>query len=241
MIPAPMNTATVPMSLLKPYWSLRDLARAGRVRALRNLRAPRRAGERLTRAVAVQLDITPVIVCRRRSRPHEAHFSPTRRVLNLMRRPLSGALGLLVVLSLSACGNEKTNTSRTTIRLIATPKSNKVLVDRAPKGVVSTGDVLWSRAILRNAVPQLGKAKGARVGSRVATDRVVASDAGVVKVILTLPGGTIHAGGRVTATPSESIQVTGGTGTYAGARGTGSTRSLYPRNGSLNVYRLHLP
>ena len=157
-----------------------------------------------------------------------------------MRRALSGVLGLLVVLSLSACGNEKTSTS-TTIRLVVTPKSNKVLVDRAPKGVVSKGDVLWSRAILRNAVPQFGRAKGATVGSRVATDRVVGSDAGVVKVIVTLPGGTIHAGGRVTATPSEIIHVTGGTGTYAGARGTGSTRSLYPRNGSLNVYRLHLP
>ena len=158
-----------------------------------------------------------------------------------MRRALLGALGLLVVLSLSACGNEKTSTSSMTIRLIATPKSNKVLVDRAPKATVSKGDVLWSKAILRNAVPQFGKAKGATVGSRVATDRVVAGDAGVVKVIVSLPGGTIQAGGRVTATPSEIIRVTGGTGTYARARGTGSTRSLYPRNGSLNVYRLQLP
>jgi hypothetical protein len=129
-----------------------------------------------------------------------------------------------------------------TIRLVSTTTSLKALVDRAPKRVVSKGDVVWAKSRLQNAVPQFGKPKGARVGSEISTFTLVTRSAGDIKVTATLPGGTVHAAGRVLATKIETIRVTGGAGKYANARGTATTRAFSRRRSrSLNVYRLQLP
>ena len=157
-----------------------------------------------------------------------------------MRATSSALLCLVLAVSLVACGSKKAGTTMT-IRLIATSTSSKVLVDREPKNSVSAGDVLWSRATLRNAVAQFGKPKGAVVGRNIVTNTVVSRFAGEVRVTATLPGGTIRLAGRVSDTPRETIQVTGGTGRYAGASGRGSTRSRLTKSGSLTVYRLRLP
>jgi hypothetical protein len=91
-----------------------------------------------------------------------------------------------------------------TIRLISTTANIKVLVDRAPKGTASKGDVLWAKSILSNAVYQFGRPKGAIVGSDVSTFTVAAPPAGDVKVGATLPGGTIRVAGRSPATRRPS-------------------------------------
>jgi hypothetical protein len=84
-----------------------------------------------------------------------------------------------------------------TIRLISTTANIKVLVDRAPKGTASKGDVLWAKSILSNAVYQFGR-------PNVSTFTVAAPPAGDVKVGATLPGGTIRVAGRSPATRRPS-------------------------------------
>jgi hypothetical protein len=160
-----------------------------------------------------------------------------------MRSTLVVALSLLVlVLPAQAARHAKSSTM--TIRLISTTTTYKVLVDRAPKQEINKGDVLWAKSILRNAIAQFGKPKGAIVGSDISTYTVVSITPGVgdEKVTATLPGGTIRAAGRVRETRAQTIRVTGGTGTFANASGSGEVRSLNASGDrTLNVYRLQLP
>jgi hypothetical protein len=130
-----------------------------------------------------------------------------------------------------------------TIRLISTTTKYKVLVDRAPKQEINKGDVLWAKSILRNAIAQFGKPKGAIVGSDISTYTVVSITPGVGdEKVTTLPGGTIRAVGRIRETLAQTIRVTGGTGTFANASGSGEVRSLNASGDrTLNVYRLQLP
>jgi hypothetical protein len=160
-----------------------------------------------------------------------------------MRSTIVVALSLLV-LALPVQAAPRATSSTLTIRLISTTTKYKVLVDRVPKQEVNKGDVLWAKSILRNAVAQFGRPKGAIVGSDVSTFTVVSATQGVgdLKAAVTLPGGTIRAAGRIRGTRAQTIPVTGGTGTFANARGTGEVRSLNASGDrALNVYRLQLP
>jgi hypothetical protein len=132
-----------------------------------------------------------------------------------------------------------------TIRLIGSAASSRYLVDHAPKGYPNKGDVVRETATLRNAVAQFGRPKGAIVGSDVWITTIVIPPFGKagVKATTTVPGGTIHAVGMVTATQmTGTFRVVGGTGRYAGARGTLSLRNINASGSrAVIVYRLQLP
>ena len=132
-----------------------------------------------------------------------------------------------------------------TIRLIGSAASSRYLVDHAPKGYPNKGDVVRETATLRNAVAQFDRPKGAIVGSDVWITTIVIPPFGKagVKATTTVPGGTIHAVGMVTATQmTGTFRVVGGTGKYAGARGTLSLRNINPSGRrAVIVYRLQLP
>jgi hypothetical protein len=146
----------------------------------------------------------------------------------------------LLVLALPAHAARQAGSSTTTIRLISTTTRTRMLVDRPPTLVVNNGDVLLAKSILRNEVAQFGRQQSATVGSDVWTYTQVTRYTGDVKATATLPGGTIHAAGRIGDTPAQTIRVTGGTGSYADARGTSTvTDRRGPR--AIIVYRLQLP
>jgi hypothetical protein len=129
-----------------------------------------------------------------------------------------------------------------TIRLTSMTTTVKVVRDREPTFVLSAGDVLRARSILRNAVPQFGRPKGAVVGGDVGVVTMVAATEGNTKVTATLPGGTIRSSGKDTGGVNEPLRVTGGTGKFGGARGVVEVRLLDLRTRrALNVYRLQLP
>ena len=132
-----------------------------------------------------------------------------------------------------------------TIRLISTGYEGQTVVDRAPMHVVSKGDVIVATSFLRNAAPQLGRAKGAVVGGDDATFTVLTSTQADLRVEVSLPGGTLRAGGRVRLGSVQTYAVTGGTGRFAHARGTGESRALASKwgggNRRVSVYRLRLP
>ena len=145
-------------------------------------------------------------------------------------------------LGVSAIPAQGADSKSMTIRLTSATTAVEVLRDREPTNVVSAGDVLRARSTLRNAVAQFGRPKGAVVGRDVGVVTMVAAAEGNVKVIATLPGGTIRLSGRDTAVPNESLRVTGGTGKFAGALGVVAVRLLDVRiRRALNVYRLQLP
>lgn len=132
-----------------------------------------------------------------------------------------------------------------TIRLIGSAAGSRYLVDHAPKGYPNKGDVVRERSTLRNAVAQLGRPKGAIVGSDVWITTIVIPPFGKidVKAATTVPGGTIRAVGTVTAgRTTGSFRVVGGSGRYAGARGTLSLRNINASGSrAVLVYRLQLP
>jgi hypothetical protein len=157
-----------------------------------------------------------------------------------MRFLLATVLGV-GLLALPAQAAHQDESATRTIRLVATNGTVRVLVDRAPKGKASKGDVVQERTTLSNAVAQFGRAKGAVVGSDVVNHTITAVGPPIrlsLKLTAKLPGGTL----RGTASGSPRIKVVGGTGAFANARGTLEVRD---HNGSkpgvLNIYRLQLP
>ena len=152
--------------------------------------------------------------------------------------------GLLLALPVHAASHAATRTI--TLRLISTTHEGKTLVDRAPKHVVSKGDVIVTSSLLRNAVAQLGRPKGAVVGGDSATFTILTNTHADLKVEMSLPGGTLlWAGGRVRLGAVQTYAVTGGTGRFARARGTGESRAVVTRSGSADrrtkVYHLRGP
>jgi len=108
--------------------------------------------------------------------------------------------------------------------------------EKPPAGIA--GDVVVGSDRLRNAVPQFGKPKGAVVGKDRYRSVFETAAVASVEVTATLPGGTIRARGRADfRLTSNVIRVVGGTGVFAGARGTAEERAL-PSGQTLNIYRL---
>ncbi len=158
-----------------------------------------------------------------------------------MKRVLVTALaaGGLLLLPLSAPGATTAQGALLTIRLISTAGQINYR-DRPPQGP-SKGDVLSGPSILRNAVAQFGRPKGAVVGHDYEVLTLSSPTVGVANVRVYLPGGTLRVKGRINASASAgTIQVVGGTGRYANARGTSYIRDLSGRR-SLNVYHLQIP
>jgi hypothetical protein len=131
-----------------------------------------------------------------------------------------------------------------TIRVFVVPVTRHVK-DVPPKrfnlGEKSKGDTFSGTSILRNAVPQFGKPKGARVG----TDRFVqvwlTPKRLSIDVVGRLPGGTLHAYGVGSIeTNRPKVPIVGGTGVYAGATGFVLGQVL-PSGQQLDTFTLHIP
>ena len=153
-------------------------------------------------------------------------------------------LMILFVMVLPANASEKTRNASLTIRVVSTP-GREVLRDQPPKGLsrgeASKGDVASGTTILRNAVAQFDKPKGAVIGRDSYVFTFTSPTRALIKVEAKFPGGTVRAQGRASVVVAPiTIAVTGGTGDFAGARGTSESRSLSGGR-SLNVYRLRLP
>jgi hypothetical protein len=122
-----------------------------------------------------------------------------------------------------------------------------VVVDAPPKGInagkFSARDVVVERDNLFNRVRQLGRGAGAKVGTDQVRVTFVNSRTANAVGSATFPGGTVRFKGRISAEGStSSLTVTGGTGKYAGARGsvTEPASDSDPKNAT-NTYHLLLP
>ena len=131
-----------------------------------------------------------------------------------------------------------------TTRLVSKTVSTRVLVDRAPKGEPSTGDVQQAKLDLRSAVPQFGRPKGVLIGTGVVVGRITSLAQVRIRMNLTakLPGGTIRSAGTYAAQRSLDIPVVGGSGAFADAGGTLRVDTFAPdARSALMTYRLRLP
>lgn len=125
-----------------------------------------------------------------------------------------------------------------TFRLTSTVASGR-FVDRPPKGRTSRGDMTYVWSVLRNSVSQFGRPKGAVVGRDYAVSTLLSARTALAKVSVRLPGGTLRLRGKVDITRTSGIlSVVGGTGAFAGARGTCSVSDREDR--SINIYRITL-
>jgi di/tricarboxylate transporter len=150
-------------------------------------------------------------------------------------------LGLLAVASaLSALVPSAAASTRLVITVRSVELSSKV-TDALPKGR-SVGDTLSFRNRLVNVAPQLGGPAGARIGSDRGTNRITGPGTFAFSATVTLPGGTLSVRnvGNATGSVSAPLSVTGGTGRFAGARGT-VTLSGGASTTTTNTYRLRLP
>jgi hypothetical protein len=161
-----------------------------------------------------------------------------------MRRFGVSALAIAVVLAalvLPAAGSARANATLV-VRLVSITTSTRV-DDRPPRGPTA-GDRIFSRSRLRNAVPQFGRARNAVVGSDRGTLTFTSASAVRLDVTATLPGGTLRVRGpqRMLRDGGRRYPVVGGTGRFAGARGTVTVRPLSGTGSrASNVYRLTLP
>jgi hypothetical protein len=147
-------------------------------------------------------------------------------------------------MALSAAASEAVTAKSVTIRVYVEEVTQSIK-DVPPKTFALTreytkGDTIRGTEILRNAVPQFNKPKGANVG----TDRYVIIAVAWQKVrvdfVTRFPGGTVHAHGEGKAGSKPKVPVVGGTGLYAGA--TGSIEGQHLASGEkLNIYRLQIP
>jgi hypothetical protein len=147
-----------------------------------------------------------------------------------------------LVMALPAAASDAATAKSLTIRVYVKEVTQSIK-DVPPKTIVgfeyTKGDTIRGTEILRNAVRQFNKPKGANVG----TDRYVILAVAYQKVradfVARFPGGTVHAHGE--GRPgSGKVPIVGGTGLYAGATGVAEGRHL-PNGKKLNIYRLQVP
>jgi hypothetical protein len=95
---------------------------------------------------------------------------------------------------------------------------------------------------LYNLVPQFGKPKGALVGSDSGTLRKAGHISFSFTGVARLPGGTLNVRGQVVGGESVSnLNIAGGTGRFAGARGVVVIREMGGGQGrASNVFHLTL-
>jgi hypothetical protein len=166
----------------------------------------------------------------------------SRRTYNAPMRFFVGILAVVVVAGLVAPVSGGSASSVVNLRFVSVTTWTKHH-DLAPQGD-SRGDWQAARDNLRNAVPQFGKPVKALVGTDAATMTLVRI-VGLkytfrVKGVAHLPGGTVSFGGRFTTTFQApiTVAVTGGTGRFAGARGTTTN---HPGKSTINTFHLLLP
>lgn len=160
-----------------------------------------------------------------------------------------GAVTLAAGVATSAYGTSSASERSLTIRLWAGEAiAVKVIRDVPPVGFSdwdkgSKGDTVAETIVLRNVVSQFGKPAGARVGTIRHVSTFADAERASSKAVAKLPGGTLRIKTRRPEPPRQDITflvVTGGTGSFAGARGTMEARYLAPK-GVQHIYRLRLP
>lgn len=161
-----------------------------------------------------------------------------------MLRAAALLASLSLVMVLSATASKTTAATSVTLRVIATPVT-RAFDDVAPKthgttGQWTKGDTFSGSSILRNAVQQLGLAKGARVGTSRFEIVALSSKRAMWDGVAMLPGGTVHAHGVVKFEGNPKVPIVGGTGPYKGA--TGVVEGQLLANGvHVDILRLHVP
>jgi hypothetical protein len=149
-----------------------------------------------------------------------------------------------LVMALPAAASDAATAKSFTIRVYVTQVTQSIK-DVPPKTLrlaheYTKGDTISGTEILRNAVRQFNKPKGARVG----TDRYVITTVAWQKVtvdfVARFPGGTVHAHGEGKIGSKPKVPIVRGTGLYAGA--TGVIEGQHLASGEkLNIYRLQVP
>jgi len=148
-------------------------------------------------------------------------------------------VSLLFLLALLAGSAAWAAPAPTVVHLVSITTSGRSN-DTPPKGA-SKGDRFTTTSRLLNLRAQFGKAKGAVVGSDRGTVALTGARAGTVRGITKLPGGTISFRGTLaTSGRGNTIPVVGGTGLFAGARGT-LTITSSASGVVVNVYTLRYP
>jgi hypothetical protein len=151
---------------------------------------------------------------------------------------------LSLVLALPAAASDSAAAKSVTIRVIATPVT-RAFDDVAPKthattGQYTKGDTLSGTSILRNAVQQLGLAKGARVGTSRFEIIALSSQRAMWDGFALLPGGSVHAHGVVKIEANPKVPIVGGTGLYKGATGVVEGQ-LLANSVHLDILRMRVP
>jgi hypothetical protein len=147
------------------------------------------------------------------------------------------ALATVAALALPALTSATTAAGPATVAVIAHTTSMRV-VDASPKGP-SRGDRYIATSRLSNAVAQFGRKRGAVVGIDRSTTTLTGERTARVSGVATLPGGTLRFQGPLreeTTGGSLVAPVVGGTGVFAGARGTVTVVGTSRR--ARNTYRL---
>jgi hypothetical protein len=148
-----------------------------------------------------------------------------------------------LVMALPAAPSDAAAAKSVTIRVFVIPVTRSVK-DVPPKtlkfGEHTKGDTMSGTSILRNAVRQFGKPKGARVGTSSFVIVTLSARAARDDAVARFLGGTVHAHGVGEIGPNPKVPVVGGTGRYAGARGLIEGRVL-PSGQQLDTIRLHVP
>jgi hypothetical protein len=149
-----------------------------------------------------------------------------------------------LVLALPVSASEAVASKSVTLRILVVPVTRNVK-DLPPKtfnlGEKSPGDTISGTSILRNAVRQFGKPKGARVGTSRFVEVWLTPKRLSIDAVGRLPGGTVHVHGVGSIeTNRPKVPIVGGTGVYAGATGSVEGQVL-PSGQQLDIYRLRVP
>jgi hypothetical protein len=141
-----------------------------------------------------------------------------------------------VAVALAAPSARASSTVVIRVRSIEVSRSHS---DSAPKGP-SKGDEVLLRDRLVNISRQFGRPAGATVGGDYGRFVLLSSKTFEMQGVARLPGGTLTIQGLGNGAPGPNLPlvVTGGTGRYAGARGTLVIGRDIP---STNTSRLTLP
>lgn len=150
---------------------------------------------------------------------------------------------LSLVMALPAAASDAAAAKSVTIRVLVIPVTRSIK-DVPPKtinaGEFTRGDTIWRTSILRNAVPQFGKPKGARVGTSRGVTIALSSQMARSDGVARFPGGTVHTHGVGKISPNPKVAIVGGTGLYAGAAGVAEFSHL-ANGATLSVLRLQVP
>ena len=156
-----------------------------------------------------------------------------------------GALGAvafcLLILAAPADATPRDRSSSLTISVLSSTITDRLVRDVAPKKRSSPGDVYWSSASLTNHVPQFGQRSGALVGIEYTTWTLLRGHRALVRSTAVLPRGEIHSkGGVLDRKTFQTIAIIGGSGRYAGARGSVTAEEV-GQLVAVETFRVRLP